>query len=128
MSLSIAVDFDKTIYHEEGGLNPDAVKVVKILKAKGYHLILHSCRCNPMDPSPPQPDEVEQLYKSGLVPERVQTQWDRFNEMRAILKEAAIWDLFDEVWQSPGKPLADLYIDDRSAGPNWGKIYNEFGG
>lgn len=129
MSLAVAIDFDGTIFPKGATeLNPDAVKVIKILKNKGYHLILHSCRCNPVDFAPSQPDEIEQVYRSGFVPERVETQWERFNEMREMLKAAKIWDLFNEVWQSPGKPVADLYIDDRSTGPNWASIYREFGG
>jgi hypothetical protein len=46
--------------------------------------------------------------------------------MREFLRDNAILDLF-EVWQEPGKPVADLYVDDRAEPPSWQTIVAELG-
>lgn len=73
-------------------------------------------------------EEVSRWYQTGEVPPRVVDQWDRFVEMRQFLQAEGLWGLFDVVWQQPGKPEADRYIDDLLEAPEWPRIEAEFGG
>jgi hypothetical protein len=106
---------------------PEARETLRVFKAAGHHLILHSARCTPMDPSPPLAEEVSRFYATGEVSPRVTDQWARFEGMREALRAAGLWDLFDEVWQAPGKPHADIFVDDRFEKPDWLALRSELG-
>lgn len=118
MSFALAVDFDGTIVEARDPLQlrPGAADGLKVLKAAGNTLILWSARCTPVPAGSHDPNEEAEFYKSGHVPERQIAQWARFVEMRDFLKGTGLWDLFDEVWQSPGKPHADFFLEDRVFG------------
>jgi hypothetical protein len=118
MIMTVAVDFDGTL-SKGGQLLQEALTGVRELHASGVRLILWSCRCNPCDDAPTLPDEEQRFYSYGEVPDRVRAQWDWFNEMRTALKAAGVWDLFSIVWQAPGKPVADIYVDDLAEAPRW---------
>lgn len=125
MSLRLACDFDGSLAVEPLAWRPGALEALIALKNAGYHLILHSCRCNPVDPAPVIEDEVERFYRLGETPQRVLDQWARFLEMRTFLMAAGAWRLFDEIWTAPGKPPVDLFIDDKMEPPNWRALVEE---
>jgi hypothetical protein len=62
------------------------------------------------------------------VSPRITDQWERFAEMRYFLRALGLWEMFDEVWQHPGKPEADAFVDDKNEEPNWPRVAAEFGG
>jgi hypothetical protein len=119
--LRIAVDFDGTIVAAQAPLAflPGAADGLRALKLAGHYLILHSARCTPMDAAPAIEEEAGRFYETGEVPARAEDSWARFSEMREFLRGAGTWDLFDDVWQAPGKPMADLFVDDRAESPDW---------
>lgn len=132
-AVTIACDFDGTLWDQDRPLSPGldtvpfpgAVEALKKLHAAGARLILWSCRCNPYDDSPLLLDEEQRFWSYGEIPIRVKEQWDSFSQMRRILKTAGVWDLF-QVWQSPGKPLADFYIDAKAERPDWPGLVKQF--
>lgn len=131
MSLTIAVDFDSSIVElsTSGALQfrKGAREALVAFKAQGHRLVLHSCRCNPLDDGPALENETVEFYASGKPSPRCIEQWTRFSEMCAFLQAAEVWDLFDDVWQAPGKPLADVFIDDKAERPEWARLIQEFG-
>lgn len=124
MSFTIAIDFDGTIVEPNDPLRlrPEAAEGLRVLKAAGNTLILWSARATPVPAGVHDPNEELDFYQKGQVPERQLATWARFNEMRAFLQAHSLWDLFDEVWQSPGKPHADFFLEDRvfdARPPDW---------
>lgn len=107
--LVAAIDFDGTLVRRGGPplrWRRGAKEALRRMVAAGHRLILHSCRCNP-----PQDEEDAKRYE----------------EMIAFLQAEGALVLFAEVWQSPGKPIADVYIDDRAEPPEWFALAGEFG-
>lgn len=129
MSLTLAIDYDGTIVEKTSPprLRMGAARALAALAIAGHRLILHSCRCNPVDPTPAEAEEVSDFYRTGVVPPSAAGQWARFDEMRTFLKTQGMWALFHEVWQGPGKPICDMYVDDRTEVPNWPRIAAELG-
>jgi len=128
MSFRFAVDFDGTLFDTTAKkLDPQAVKVLRLLKDEGHSLVLFSARATTLPPFAPDPNEESEFYKTGHVPQRVREQWAAFEEMRQVLQVNGLWSVFDEVWQSPGKPFADYFIDDRNRTADWVAIAQEFG-
>lgn len=41
---TIAVDWDSTLYSDETGWLPDAKRALKVLKRRGFKVVIHSCR------------------------------------------------------------------------------------
>ena len=129
MSLTIAIDLDGTVADGHPlQFRPGAREALMALATAGHRLILHSCRCNPMDPGPSLEDEAARYWRTGEPPPRVVEQWWRFYEMRAFLQETRLWSLFADVWQAPGKPLADVFVDDKLEPPNWARLAAELAG
>lgn len=126
MSLTVCVDFDGTITDDQQ-LLPGVREALHAMKRVGNTLILHSCRCNLLDASPQMDEEVARFYATGEVPARALDRWRAFLQMRDFLRGQQLWDLFDTVWQSPGKPVADVYIDDRAQLPDWPNIMCTYG-
>ena len=129
MSLLIAVDFDGTIVGNGSPLQlrPFVREALFSIKQAGNRLILFSCRCNVVDNDARKDDETARFYATGEVPFRIAEQWGRFSEMIAFLTETSLINLFDDVWQSPGKPLADVFVDDKACSPDWIKLTREYG-
>jgi hypothetical protein len=128
VSERIAIDFDETL--TEGApprLKAGALDALVAAKKAGHHLILHSCRSTVTGHSPILEDEATRFWRDGTVPAPVRFQWDLFDEMRSVLTAAGALALFDEIWQSPGKPLADKYVDDRAEFPDWATFRRQFG-
>lgn len=130
--LTAAIDFDGTIVAEHDGppfsIRPHAVDGLRVLKRAGYRLVLHSCRCNVINHGPQVDNAISTFYETGEADSRAVGQWPWFVEMRRFLQETGLWEFFDEIWQSPGKPIAAIYIDDRSVSADWAAIIRNYGG
>ena len=125
--LRICVDFDRTL--ADGPtlhLRPGAAEAIRVFKAAGHHLTLHSARSTPDGAAPVLEDEASRFWQYGEVPARTRYQWQLFDEMRAFLKAVGLWELFDDVWTSPGKPLCDVMIDDIALPPDWVTLRKQF--
>ena len=125
--LRIAIDFDRTL--ADGPtlhLRPGAAEAIRAFKAVGHHLTLHSARSTPDGAAPVLEDEAARFWQYGEIPARTKFQWDLFDEMRAFLKAVGLWELFDDVWTSPGKPLCDQFIDDLVLPPDWALLKKQF--
>ena len=123
------MDFDKTLV--EGRplrLRSGADEAMRAFKAVGHHLTLHSARSTPDGAAPFLEDEAGRFWQYGEVPARTRFQWGLFEEMRAFLKAVGIWELFDDVWTSPGKPLVDFFVEDLAVLPDWVILKRQFGG
>lgn len=128
--IRLAIDFDGTMVEKHVSpmrLRAGAVEALRAFKAAGHHLTLFSARSTPDGAAPSLDDEAVRFWQFGEVPERTRFQWDLFDEMRSFLRQTGIWDLFDDVWQSPGKPLADYFVDDLFVDPNWGILRTQLG-
>lgn len=136
--LTISVDFDGTLIQPGGGTvlyggrvplswRPGAKEGLVAMAAAGHRLVLHSCRCNPIDPVLDPSAEAAAFYRWGTPPESAAQRWAAFGEMKAFLMMEGVWGLFAEVWQAPGKPIAEVYIDDRAESPDWRSLAAEFG-
>ena len=126
--LRICVDFDRTL--ADGPtlhLRPGAAEAIRVFKAAGHHLTLHSARSTPDGAAPVLEDEASRFWQYGEVPARTRYQWQLFEEMREFLKAVGLWDAFDDVWTSPGKPLCDQFIDDLAIPPDWALLGKQFG-
>ena len=101
---SIAIDLDGTILEFDweqwamyqmnyfGKPKEGAIKALKFLKKLGYKIIIHTCRTNPKLHPQHTLGELWMIVEKKLVEYGIP---------------------FDEVWVETGKPIADLYIDDR---------------
>ena len=127
--LRLAIDCDKTLC--DGPplcLRAGAAEALVAFKTAGHHLTLHSARSTPDGAAPVLEDEAGRFWQYGEVPARTRFQWGLFEEMRAFLKSVGIWELFDDVWTSPGKPLVDIFVEDLSVLPDWAVLKRQFGG
>jgi len=125
--LRLAIDFDRTLADGPSlHLRSGAAEAIRAFKAAGHHLTLHSARSTPDGAAPVLEDEATRFWQYGEVPGRTKFQWDLFDEMRTFLKAVALWDVFDDVWTSPGKPLVDYFIDDIALAPDWAALTKQF--
>jgi hypothetical protein len=132
VNVRLALDFDGSLVLSQPappgfGWRPGAREFLAAAHAAGAHLILHSSRCTPMDPAPGIEEEIALWYETGAVNARITEQWRRFDEMRAFLQAEGAWQVFAEVWQSPGKPHVDRFIDDSAETPDWRALAAELG-
>jgi hypothetical protein len=125
----LGIDFDKTL--AEGPplrLRAGAADALRSFKEAGHHLTLHSARSTPDGAAPVLEDEAGRFWQYGEIPARTRFQWELFEEMREFLKSVGVWELFDDIWTSPGKPLVDHFIEDLSLLPDWVILKRQFGG
>lgn len=96
----LAIDFDGTIvthaYPEIGELQKNAVEAIRNLHAKGYYIIIWTCRFGQHQ------DNVERFLQSHGIP------YDEINEHHP--------DVRDFYKNDTRKISADIYIDDRQLG------------
>ena len=99
MRLTIAVDFDETItskkFPEMGEPNSDVVNLLRQLRTSGWHIIIHTCRINGDWPEPSRSQKEAEMV-SYLIEHEVP---------------------YDTMWKKEGKPLAHVYLEDRSLNP-----------
>lgn len=97
---TIAVDFDGVLHQYEGwndgkfGLPIEgAAAALTFLREQGFRILIHTVRA------------VDRTYKG-------QREVSQLPELHAWLKQHGI--PYDDIWTSPGKPMAKVYIDDRA--------------
>lgn len=123
--MKIAVAFDGAIVKGKNlKLREGAAETLKAL-ARSHFLILHSGRSsNPFTLA---------LVDLGDPDKGDKARYDEdYLEMKTFLQEHGLWrkeenGVFDAIWAFPGKPDADMYIDDRSRKPNWSSLLETFG-
>ena len=82
-----------------------AKRALRRLRKRGYKIIIHTCRANPILNSSYSPDELYMKIKKILIKNEIP---------------------FDEIWLGTGKPLADYYIDDRAVKfESWEQVLEE---
>lgn len=124
--MRIAIDFDRTMTtgEEPTVLRPEAVNAARLLLAAGHTLILHSVRLVPP-------------HAAGYLDDREPDEGDedayafRYLDMKRTLEAAHLWDHF-VLWDRPGKPDADIFLDDRAWNVGrtpaaWARIVETFG-
>ena len=105
----IAVDFDGTLIKDgfpdvrEGTPNVNLFKELIALQKKGNKIILWTCR-----DGKPLLEAIEFCHQNGLI-------LDKVNENIPEVLKALDFD------HEPRKIFADIYIDDQSIKPKWGK-------
>jgi hypothetical protein len=121
----VAVDFDGTL--AEGGIlqdgaplawRPGARELVDAAAApgSGVQMVLHTCRATTGGRAE-APGEVAEFLRSGRVPDDVELSWRLRDEMVDFLRREGVRAVLP-VWEGPGKPIADVYPDDRGAPPD----------
>ena len=88
-----------------GPVIPGARFFLEALRRVGFKIIIHTVRC-----SPDENEEPKNWFKQcrGSWPDHlvmIVAAWLNANDLP-----------FDEIWHGCGKPLADVYIDDRAIG------------
>lgn len=98
--MTIAIDFDGVIHRYSQGWNGGAIydppvegtrEALEQLKAKGWKIYIFSTRSNKMFRKKDEPDQ-EAAMKAWLAEHQIP---------------------YDKIW-SFGKPMADIYLDDRA--------------
>lgn len=128
MGLILALDFDGTLVEEAPPplrWRPLAKEGIQSLKRAGHFLVLFSGRLTPRYEAcatPAARAEADEFWRTGTLPPDVEEQWRRCAEMREFLVRERVWELFDAVWQNPGKPPCDKFLDNKAEYPNWVEI------
>jgi hypothetical protein len=99
--MKIAVDIDDTIVKQEEDFDitefgiplPNAIEALNKLRLNGWTIILHSCRTTP---------DVNPGYDLEILKMNVMM-WADENGVP-----------YDDVWVGEGKPLADVYLDNKA--------------
>jgi hypothetical protein len=131
----VALDFDGTLVRpflrattlRESDWRPGALAFVRAALAAGFEVVVHTVRASLRGAigDSPQPGEAADFYAGGAVPPGTEETWRLYDEVRAFLRAH---DLAVEVWTLPGKPWADVYVDDRAAPTiDWVVIAAELG-
>jgi len=130
--FTVAIDFDGTLVDSDMGVlrwRPGALEFLIAAPASGIRLRLHSCRCSAADNlAQSMTAEIDALtfWRTGQPPTQVLVSWMLYEEMRTFLAVAGVLQLL-EIWTGPGKPLADIYVDDRAEKPDWLALAQELG-
>ena len=112
--MKIAVDFDGVLHGYSRGWHdgsiydppvPGTVEALRVLKEKGHTIYIFSTRTNP----------VFKKKEGAADQKKLMEDWLNSHEIP-----------FDKIWTF-GKPMADLFIDDRAIGFNgdWQKTLSE---
>lgn len=70
--------------------------------------------------------ESAEFFRTGRPPRGAVGRWDRQAEMRNFLQMAGVAHVLEE-WTGPGKPHADVFLDDRAEVPDWQEVRESFG-
>ncbi len=112
--MIFAVDFDGTIV-TDGTLStrPGAVQAIKAMHRLGHRIIIHSVRL-----TKPWFENLDDPDWGGYK--------ERYRELLNVLKRHKL-DEIVELWEYPGKPDADVFIDDKAMKPDWDDIFGIYG-
>lgn len=124
--LTAACDFDGTL--AEGTplrWRRGAREFLLGAAAAGVRVWVHSCRCAPVALRD-EPADEEEFWRSGAVAPDLLATWALRREMVDFLRAEGVLGLVD-LWEAPGKPLADVYPDDRGQVPDWVVVAGELG-
>lgn len=126
-TITLSIDFDGTLVEGDEPLRwrRGAREFVVAASEAGIELILHSCRCQIVWYTE-MPGDAAEFYRSGRVPEQVTYSWDLRAKMLAFLEAEGVRELF-QIWDRPGKPGADMYVDDKAELPDWLALADELG-
>lgn len=100
MKPTIAVDFDGVIHQYDGWKDgtiygtvmPGCVETLQRLKDAGWNIIVHSSRA------------CDKVVDNVLCRGQLQEMYEWLNKHKVP---------YQSIWANTGKPLADLYLDDR---------------
>ncbi len=127
---SVALDFDGSLVEDHVlplRWRRGAKEFVVAAAAAGVRMWVHSCRCAvACNLSTVSPWDAEEFWRSGRVAADIETSWAHFEEMRVFLEVEGVW-AFLTPWTLPGKPFADLYVDDKAELPDWYRLAGELG-
>lgn len=126
--LTVAIDFDGSMVEDHQQplrWRPGAREFILAASASGIRLVVHSCRCTLVGYQD-MPGDAEEFYRSGRVPGQVEYSWGLREEMNAFLEAEGVRQLV-QIWEAPGKPIAEIYADDRSEQPDWFVLAAELG-
>lgn len=126
--ITVALDYDGSLV--ENHVSPPrwrrgARELIVAAAAAGIRLIVHSCRCTLVGYTE-APGDSSEFWRSGRVPPDVEYSWGLREEMRGFLEAQGVSSLV-EYWEGPGKPIADIYADDRAEAPDWLVLAGELG-
>lgn len=128
----VAIDFDGTLVEKDVQplrWRPGALEFVTRAPLAGIRLRLHSCRCAIADTlrqSLTGDADALTFWRTGIPAPDAAYSWSLFEEMRGFLAAAGVLAFF-EIWDGPGKPFADRYIDDKAEQPDWLALARELG-
>lgn len=125
--LTVAADFDGSLVEPSRPLRwrHGARAFLVGAAAAGVKVWVHSCRCAPVGLRE-DPSDEEEFWRSGAVPGDLLATWALRREMVDFLLSEGVRGLV-ELWEAPGKPLADCYVDDRLSSPDWVVVAAELG-
>ncbi len=126
--FQVALDFDGTLVVDKSDplqWAPWALEFLKGAVALGIDVTVHSCRATVHDDRQAA-GEADHFWLTGEVPERILTSWKYRTDMLTFLEAAGVLDQVT-VWEKPGKPFADYYVDDKAADPDWSRLARELG-
>lgn len=126
MQYTVAVDLDGTIVNYDhwrgvyhiGDPYPDAIRFLQQLLRLGVRVILHTCRLTP--------DVNGWVDASRRIPLA-----DARTNLEYWLAQHGLSDV--ALWDAPGKPFADVYLDDRairidpSKVDTWTRLWSKMG-
>jgi len=121
-----AVDFDGTLVEKDAAplrWRPGAREFLLGAVAAGVPVVIHTCRATPC---PGEPGAGDAYAETGAVDPDALEQWALLDEMRAFLRAEGVWGLVP-VWEGPGKPRADRFVDDRAEFPSFVALAAELG-
>lgn len=129
MSLRLAVAFEAVVEdaHRPYRWRRAAREALQMVFNAGHALVLVPRRHPPPLQGMDADEEAADFYRTGRPPASVQAIWDSFDGMRDFLLREGAWGLFQEVWQGPGPPDADLVVDPAAERPNWVNLARQLG-
>ena len=121
--MIFGVEFDGVIAERRGRemvLRTGAKQGLLALRAAGHTLILHTTRAS----QPPTDDGEAAKVLAHRDPEERRRS---LAEMEAFLRKHGLWAVFVMVWDQPGKPTVDRYLDARALAPRWPELVRTYG-
>lgn len=126
--VTVALDFDETAAEGEPlQWRRGALDLILGAGNAGVRIVVHSCRSTAhVEAFGGGPAEVEEFQRTGSVPEGIRRGWGMRAEMLQFLEAEGALSLV-EIWEGPGKPLADHYADNKAQGADLVLLCAELG-